>query len=135
MSTQTITIQLPDDLYRSANQLARTTKRPLDEILQDSLTHTLPPLDDVSPGEAEALAQLSLLDDAELWQIAQSNLSPVKQTRLEALLLAQNKGELDEDAKETLIKLQNEYGRLLVRQSHAWLLLARRGYKVPVQNR
>ena len=27
----------------------------------------------------------------------------------------------------------DEYGRLLVHKSHAWLLLARRGYKVPVQ--
>jgi hypothetical protein len=28
----------------------------------------------------------------------------------------------------------DEYSRLLVRKSHAWLLLARRGYKVPPQN-
>lgn len=134
MSTQTVTIQLPEHLYRSASQLAHTAKRPLAEILQDSLAHTLPPLDDVDPEEAEELARLSLLSDAELWRIAQSNLSPKKQARLDALLLEQSAAELDEAGMEQLHKLQSEYGRLLVRQSHAWLLLARRGYKVPVQN-
>ncbi|HFQ94902.1 MAG TPA: hypothetical protein ENK32_12880 [Anaerolineae bacterium] len=134
MSTQTVTIQLPEHLYRSASQLARAAKRPLADIVRDSLAHALPPLDDVDPAEAEELAGLSQLSDAELWRAAQSNLPPEQQSRLDALLLAQSAGELDEAGLEQLRKLQNEYGRLLVRQSHAWLLLARRGYKVPLQN-
>jgi hypothetical protein len=134
MSTQDITIQLPEPLYRSASQLARTMNRPLADILQESLAHTLPPLDDVPPEEAEEMARLSLLNDADLWRVAQSNLPPEKQVALDSLLLAQNMGDLDEKGKKRLTALQEEYGRLLVRQSHAWLLLARRGYKVPVQN-
>ena len=39
MSTQTVTLQLPEHLYRSASQLARVAKRPLADILQDSLSH------------------------------------------------------------------------------------------------
>ena len=134
MSLQNVTIQLSEDLYRSANQLALTTKRPLAEILQDSLAHTLPPLDDVSPEEADELAQLSQFNDADLWQAAKSNLSPEEQTTLDSLLLAQSADELDDVMATQLKMLQDEYGRLLVRQSHAWLLLARRGYKVPIQN-
>ena len=132
MSTQTITIQLPDHLYQSTNQLARATKRPLADILQDSLSHTLPPLDDVPPEESEELVKLSSLNDGELWQVAQQNLTPEKQAQLDELFLIQSAGKL-EDADQ-LTALQEEYGRLLVRQSHAWLLLARRGYKVPIQN-
>lgn len=134
MGIQSVTIQLPEHLYRSASQLARTTKRPLVDILQDSLAHTLPPLDDVAPEEAEDLAQLSLLNDTDLWRAAKHNLSSEQQAMLEALLMAQSAGELDETSAAQLKRLQQEYGRLLVRQSHAWLLLARRGYKVPIQN-
>jgi len=134
MSTQNVTIQLPEHLYRSANQLAFTMKRPLSEILQDSLAHTLPPLDDVPPEEADELARLSQLNDADLWQIAKSNLTSEKQTTLESLLLAHSADELDDNEAAQLKTLQDEYGHLLVRQSHAWLLLARRGYKVPIQN-
>jgi hypothetical protein len=49
MSTQTVTIELPEALYRSANQVAQATQRPLADILQESLAHSLPPLDDVPP--------------------------------------------------------------------------------------
>ena len=134
MSRQSITIELPDHLYQSANLIARTTKRSLADILQDSLARTLPPLDDVPPEEAEILAEYSMLSDEELWRVAQSNLSPEEQILLENLLYEQSKGELDGQKQEQLTSLQEKYGRLLVHQSHAWLLLARRGYKVPVQN-
>lgn len=134
MDTYSVTIQLPERLYRSAYQLAQTTKRPIADILRESLNHTLPPLDDVPPEEAEALAQLSLFSDTDLWHVAQSNLSPEKQEALESLLMMQNMGELDKNGQKHLADLQDEYGRLLVRQSHAWLLLARRGYKVPLQS-
>lgn len=134
MNTQSVTIQLPERLYQVASQLAQATNRPLADILQDSLAHSLPPLEDVSPTEAVELAQLSLLGDDELWRVAQSNLSPEKQIELDDLLIAQSAARLDETSLKRLRALQDEYGRLLVRQSHAWLLLARRGYKVPVQN-
>ncbi len=134
MITQSITVELPDNLYRSVKQLSRTMNQPVADILLESLTHTLPPLDDVPPEEAEALARLSLLNDADLWRVAQSNLSPKKQTKLETLLTEQSMGKINDEQQEQLASLQNEYGRLLVRQAHAWLLLARRGYKVPVQN-
>ena len=134
MITQSITVELPDNLYRSVKQLSRTMNQPVADILLDSLTHTLPPLDDVPPEEADALARLSLLNDADLWRVAQSNLSPQKQMKLESLLTEQSMGKLNDGQQEQLTTLQSEYGRLLVRQAHAWLLLARRGYKVPVQN-
>ena len=134
MTSQSITIELPEHLYRSARHLAQATQRPLADILQESLSHTLPPLDDVSPDEAEALAQLSTLDDADLWREAQASLPAAQQTELEELLVRQGAGKLDEEEQAQLQALQAEYGRLLVRKSHAWLLLARRGYKVPMQN-
>lgn len=68
MPSQTIMLELPEHLYRTVRTLAQVTKRPVAEILQESLAHTLPPLDDVPPEEAERLAYMSPLDDAALWE-------------------------------------------------------------------
>lgn len=134
MTTQTITLELPESLYRSARRIAEVTKRPISEIVQESLTHTLPPLDDVEPDEAVILARMSTLDDIALWEEANKILSSEEQAELQTLLDRQNVSELSEAETARLQLLMGEYGRLLVRKSHAWLLLARRGYRVPVQS-
>jgi predicted transcriptional regulator len=133
MASQMITLELPDNLYRTVSKLAQATKRPLAEILQESLAHTLPPLDDVPADEVDVLVSMSALDDAALWQASKITLAEPQQEELHALLDRQNAGELTPDNAVRLQDLMDEYGRLLVRQSHAWLLLARRGYQAPIQ--
>ena len=135
MSSQTIPFEVPERLYRTVSNLAPVTKRPLAEILQESLAHTLPPLDDVPAEEADILAHMSILDDAALWQTSMVTMSESQQEALHALLDCQSAGALTPDDVLRLQELLDEYGRLLVRQSHAWLLLARRGYQVPIQQR
>jgi hypothetical protein len=105
----------------------------LAEFLQESLMHTLPPLDDVPAEEAEILAHMSTLDDAALWQTSAVTMPESQREELHALLDCQSAGALMPDDAVRLQQLLDAYGRLLVRQSHAWLLLARRGYKVPIQ--
>lgn len=134
MSTQTVILELPETLYRSAAQVAQVTKRPLIDILQESIAHTLPPLDDVSPAEAIELAQLSTLTDAELWRVSAALLPPAEQRELQDLLERQQAGNLLLAEQMRLQTLLAEYGRLLVQKAHAWLLLARRGYRVPMQS-
>jgi predicted transcriptional regulator len=133
MPPQTITLELPEHLYRMVSKLAQVTKRPLAEILQESLAHTLPPLDDVSGEEADVLAHMSTLGDAALWQASKATIPEDQREELLALLDCQSAGELTPAGAVRLQELLGVYGRLLVRQSHAWLLLARRGYNVPIQ--
>jgi hypothetical protein len=133
MTTQTITLELPESLYRSARHIAEVTKRPIEEIVQESLTHTLPPLDDVDSGDVEILAQMSTMGDSVLWEEANKILSSEEQSELHSLLDRQSASELTSDESVRLKLLMDEYGRFLVHKSHAFLLLARRGYKVPVQ--
>ena len=76
---------------------------------------------------------MSTLDDAALWHVSTVTLPENQQEELHALLDRQSAGELTPAAGVRLQELLDETGRLLVRQSHAWLLLARRGYKVPIQ--
>jgi predicted transcriptional regulator len=44
MTVQTITLRLPEPLYRTVRQMAQVTKRPIETVLQDSLSAVLPPL-------------------------------------------------------------------------------------------
>ena len=86
MTVQTITLRLPEPLYRTARQIAQVTKRPIETVLQDSLSAVLPPLDDVEPNEAAELARLALLDDAALWGEARTLMTRAEQTELQDLL-------------------------------------------------
>ena len=133
MASQVITLELPDPLYQTVSKLAQVTQRPVGEILQESLAHPLPPLEDVSVDEADVLARMSILDDAALWQVSKLTLPEHQQEELHHLLDRQNAGELTAENTARLQDLMDEYGRQLVRRSHAWLLLARRGYQVPIQ--
>ena len=130
---QTVTLELPEALYRSAHQIAQATRQPLEVVLQASLAHALPPLDDVPPEEAVELAAMALLDDAALWRESRVMLEVEEQAELEELLDRQGAGELSAADVLRLESLLDAYGRLMVRKAHAWLLLARRGYQVPVQ--
>ncbi len=133
MTTQTITLKLPEPLYRSARQVAEATRRPLEAILMDSIARTLPPLDDVSPAEAAELAKLASLGDASLWREARATMNPVEQATMHELLDRQGASELTPAEHVRLQDLLDVYGRLMVRKAHAYLLLARRGYRVPTQ--
>jgi len=133
MTTQTITLKLPEPLYRSARQVAEATRRPLEAILTDSIARMLPPLDDVSPAEAAELAKLASFDDASLWREARATTNPVEQAKIHELLDRQGASELAPAERVRLQDLLDVYGRLMVRKAHAYLLLARRGYRVPTQ--
>lgn len=132
MTTQTVTLELPESLYRTAHQVAEATEQSVEAVLQASLAHALPPLDDVPPEEAPELAAMVLLDDAALWREARATLDAEKQAKLQEFLDRQGAGELSATEERLLQSLLDEYGKLLVHKSHAWLLLARRGYQVPV---
>ena len=133
MPPQTITLELPEHLYRTVSKLAQVTNRPLAEILQESLAHTLPPLDDIPAEEADVLVHMSTLNDAALWKASKATLPERQQEELHVLLDRQSAGALTPNDAMRLRELLDQYGYLLVRQSHAWLLLARRGYHVPIQ--
>lgn len=130
MDKLAVTLELPEPLYRAARQVADATGQPLEMVLQDSIAHALPPLDDVTPDEATELAALSILDDASLWREARRMMSDDQQAALHLLLDLQAAGELSATAQQRLDALIDLYGRLTIRKAHAHLLLARRGYHV-----
>ena len=130
---QTVTLELTEVVYQNAQRLARASPKSVEVILQDSTAHTLPPLDDMSPDEAGQMAQLALLDDASLWREARQMLTREQEQDLRDLLHRQDESALTPKQRTRLEQLMDSYGRLTVRKAHAYLLLARRGYRVPMQ--
>ena len=133
MSVAIVRLELDEALYRAARRAADATGRSIEEVLRASIAHALPPLADVPDGEAMELAKLALLDDGALWRAARSELEAAQQEELEELLSRQGAGSLAESDALRLQKLLDAYGQLTVLKAHAYLLLAKRGYRVPMQ--
>jgi hypothetical protein len=133
MDVETVTLELPESLYRTAHQVAEATGQPLQQVLQASIAHALGPLGDVPPVEAAELASLMALDDGALWRAARDTATVAEEAELHDLLDRQGADELTAVEQARLQQLLDDYGRRLVRSAHAYLLLARRGYRVPPQ--
>ena len=133
MTAQTVTLELSEAIYRQARQMAAVTRKPMETLLQESIAHSLPPLDDVSLQDSIQLAQLAGLDDTSLWREARQSMTDDQQTEMRALLDRQNQQKLDARDSDRLRALMDLYGQITVRKAHAYLLLARRGYRVPMQ--
>jgi hypothetical protein len=116
------------------HQFAQATHQSVDAVLESSLNRSLPPLDEVPEAEAVELAELSLLEDGALWRVAREQLSAADQDQMHRLLDRQAEGKLPQAEALQLQALLDQYSRVTVRKAHAYLLLARRGYRVPGGN-
>lgn len=130
---KTVTLHLSDAEYRFAQRVSEATGQAIETILQNSIAKALPPLDDVPSEEVENLARLSLLDDAALWREAKQMMTEAEEADMQTLLYRNREGLMTEADQDKLAALLERYGHLTLQKAHAWLLLARRGYRVPPQ--
>ena len=131
MSTQSVTLVLPDAIYEHAREIARAADRSLEQVLTQSIALSLPELEyDLPPSIRSELSPLSLLGDAELKSIAGSVMDERHQARLQALAETQKRRPLTSDEQSELARLMDEAERVMLRKAEAYRLLARRGYVV-----
>jgi len=130
MTTQTVMLELPDNLYERVQRTAQMLQQPVEAFLLDTVTTALPLLDDLPPELAEDMAALALLNDKALWQVAGKTLSKAKQKRLDFLLDQQGRDKLTVAERLELDQLVAEYGRVLVTRAQAAVLIKQRGYDV-----
>lgn len=130
MTMQTLTIELPDELYEQLRDRARLSKRSIEEALTDLLVDALPVESGLPVELTEALATLGLLDDDALWAAARSHLSTELAADLEDLHLQQQREGLSEQdvAREAL--LLRQYERALLVRAEAARLLHERGQDI-----
>ncbi len=132
MTTRTVTLQLPENLYTRLQQAVRATRRPLGDVLLHTVQVGSPPRWDDAPAEFQAdLAALDRLDDDGLWRIARSRKTEADMARYQELLDQNANGILSADERGELVRLRVEYDRFMLCKVHTVALLRWRGYQVP----
>jgi hypothetical protein len=127
MTIQTVTLSMPEAVYQRAKRAAEVLRRPIEEVIVETLSVVLPPLDDVPPETAQELSAMGDLADDKLWAVARGVMAAKKQARLRALSAAQRNRSLRRVEVRELDELRREYGRVTLRKAQAYALLRERG--------
>lgn len=131
MSVQTITLSLPNDIYQRFQHVARAVKRPLEDIVFQTIQGNLPPSVEDLPNEWQAeLASLQRCNSQALSAIIKEPLSPEQWERHQDLLYQNQTSGLSDSELEELADLRKETDRFVFRRSYALALLKWRGYQV-----
>ncbi len=126
-----LTIDLPDQAFQRLAHLAELTKRPLAELIIQSIAGNLPPAVETAPPEIQSeLLALQTLDTAALWQIAQSQVPPAQQDRHQMLLEKNQAGELTAEEHQELQDLLLQADQLMLKKAHACAILRWRGQPI-----
>jgi len=130
MSSRTVIVELPGEIYDRLKQHADQARRPLEaEILEVILTAVQH--QDELPGELGAtLEQLKQLDSRTLVQLARSHLSADELGHLEALNFKQQREGLDSTDRQERDALLFQYERHLLVRAESVALLKERGFDI-----
>lgn len=130
--TETLTIHLPAEAARRLRRVAEISRRPLDEIISNTLQGSLPPLlEDVPLSYQAELAALESMSTEALWQQFRAELPGPRLARYDDLLGANSAGTLDEAGRAELSELRRAADQLMYRKAYAALLLRWRGERLP----
>lgn len=133
MAVQTVTLELPEDIYQRLQRVAEATHQPVEEVMVQTIRGNLPPsVDDLPPELRDELAALQDLDDKALWAIAKESLPQDQWRRHERLLHKNQAGTLTAAEREELARLRAATDRFVFRRSYALALLKWRGYTLPI---
>lgn len=130
MAGQSITLHLPDELYRRVKEEADRTRRSVEEELIDVVASVLPGEPTLPDDLATAVEHLDLLDNVALERAARSHLSRKSARRLENLHLKRQREGLEEAETREVESLVRQYERAMLVRAHALRLLKRRGHDV-----
>ncbi|HEY7349979.1 MAG TPA: hypothetical protein VH599_16800 [Ktedonobacterales bacterium] len=132
MAQQTLTLNIPDDLYQRLQQRAAKARHTIEDEVVDMLAAGAPGDDRIPADLKEMLNSMVVLDDAALWQAARSHLSRKRSDEIEALHFKRQREGLTDAEKERLAWLMRQYERTMLIRAEAAAILKRRGHDVNV---
>lgn len=133
MTTQTVRVDLPEEVYRRFEGMAALMRQPLEEVIYQSIRGNLPPtLDEMPPAQRGLVAELQALSDEALWAVAREPLPAAQWKRQHGLLRRAEVGALTGPEREELAALREATDRFVIQRSVALALLKWRGYTIPV---
>jgi plasmid stability protein len=130
MSSQTLTVQLPEGLYSRLKQRAEQAKRSVEAELLDVLATAVPESDELPAELQQANTSLQLLDNEALWRAARGRLAGELAAELETLHFKRQREGLTEAETQRCAELVRHYERAMLVRAQAAALLQQRGHDV-----
>lgn len=130
MLTQTVTLQVPEELYARVRARAERSQRPVEAEFVSILREAVPGSDELPPELAAALVSLDHLDDVKLWEVAGKRLPDQVADELQELHLKQQRVGLTNAERVTADKLGEQYDQAMLVRARAAALLKERGHDV-----
>jgi hypothetical protein len=131
MSSQAITLHIPQNMFSRFQRMAQVVHQPLETVVYQSLQGNLPPLIEDTPEEWRSdLTDMEQLDDADIWKVAKEPLSQQQWTRHQELLAKNEEGTLTGSERQELQCLRSVTDRFVFRRSYALALLKWRGHTI-----
>ncbi len=129
----TITLTLPEHLYKQLAARAQTAARSVEDVVAQTLAQNLPPPPelDLSPQVQAELKAMEHLSDEALWAIARSAANDDKIALYDLLIERQNAHTLTPEGRRLLAQIRDEADALSLRKAHAYALLHSRGHILP----
>lgn len=128
---QTITISIPENVYKRFQQVAKTVQQPLEEVVVQSIQGNLPPsLEDIPTEWQSEFSRFPKETTEKLWQIAREELSPALWKRHKTLLKKNQTDELNPREQKELQTLREQADWFMFRRSFALALLKWRGISI-----
>lgn len=130
MTTQEVTLPLPENVYLRFQRTAQATQQSLTDLLLHAIEVGSPPNWEDAPSEFQTdLAALECLNDAALWKIARSQ-TQADMVRYQELLDKNAEGILTEAERHELAQMRVEADHFMLRKAYAAALLRWRGHTV-----
>jgi hypothetical protein len=120
----TIILDLPQELYRRAQQAAQVTDRPVEQIIVEWIQ---PPTDDNRLSADKLLSELENMTIDELVQVARFKSSNLDSERLQSILDLQKRQALTADEQREAEQLVAQEDLYTLRKAKALYLLKQRG--------
>ena len=132
MTTQRLTIELPEPVFRQLARIAEATQQSVEVLAAQSVVSNLPPFVDNASAEMQPeLLKMQNLGVEELLAIANATVERSQHERHVELLDKNKEGSLTSEERQELTDLRLAADRLMLRKAYAWSVLRWRGHRIP----
>jgi hypothetical protein len=132
MTTQRVTIELPEPVFRELTRIAEATQQSVEVLAAQSVVSNLPPsVDNASAEMQPELLKMQHLSIEELLAIANALVEPSQHERHVELLEKNKERSLTSEERQELTDLRLAADRLMLRKAYAWSVLRWRGHRIP----
>jgi hypothetical protein len=132
MTTQQVTIELPEPIFRQLARIAQATQQSVEVLAAQSVISNLPPSVENAPLEIQPeLLKMQNLSIEELLAIAHAVVESTQHQRHVELLEKNKDNSIAPEERQELTNLRLAADFLMLRKAYAWSVLRWRGHRLP----